>query len=224
MTRRKSQSRIGGQGAETGETGQMPSRRACEQRAMAFARNSVENDAGKRDRGLMTGEAAKQSGDRSALPPRIHDQHHRPAGHAGEFGSRTGLTVAARPVEQSHHAFAEDDVGAGFEVGDERREGRRPHPPDIEVQARLARGRSMKGRIDEIGPRFRCRDAQPAPEQMSRQTGGNQSFTASGSGGGEDQPAPGHDGSPRSCRADAPTQSSAARKPTTRPMTTIAGT
>ncbi len=163
MTGRENQFRIGGQSAETGETGQMPSRRAREQRAVAFARNPVENHAGKRHRGLMTGEAAQQGGDRSALPPRIDDQHDRPAGNAGEFGSRTGLAVAARPVEQSHDAFAEDDVGAGFEFGDERREGRRPHPPDIEVQTRLARSRSMKGRIDEIGPRFRRRDAQPAP-------------------------------------------------------------
>ena len=59
MTRRESQSLIGGQGAETGETRQMPSRRGREQRAVAFARNPVENDAGKRHRGRMTGEAVQ---------------------------------------------------------------------------------------------------------------------------------------------------------------------
>ena len=58
MTRRESQFRIGGQGAETGETRQMPSHRGREQCAVAFARNSVENHPGKRHRGLMIGEPA----------------------------------------------------------------------------------------------------------------------------------------------------------------------
>jgi hypothetical protein len=55
-----------------------------------------------------------------------------------EFGGRTGLTVVAGPVEQPHDTFAKDDIGAGFELDDEGRESGRPHPPDIEVEARLA--------------------------------------------------------------------------------------
>ena len=81
----------------------------------------------------------------------------------------------------------------------------------------------MKRRIDEIGPRFRRRDAQPAAEQMPRQTSRNQSFAASGSGGGEDQPALVTTAYLSPCCPSAPTQSSAARNRTTSPITTIAG-
>ena len=62
MTGLEGQSRVVRQGAETGETWQMPSRRACEQSAVAFARNPVENNSGKRRRGLMTREAVQQGG------------------------------------------------------------------------------------------------------------------------------------------------------------------
>src|ERR1700757_393896 len=82
----------------------------------------------------------------------------------------------------------------------------------------------MEGRVDEIGPRFRHRNLQSAPANMSSPTGGNQGFAAFGSGGREDQPASGHDGLPGACPSGAPTQSSVARRPTTLPMTTIAGT
>ena len=42
---------------------------------------------GRPNKALMISEAAQQGGDRSALPSGIDDQHHRPAGHAGELGS-----------------------------------------------------------------------------------------------------------------------------------------
>src|ERR1700751_2060339 len=82
----------------------------------------------------------------------------------------------------------------------------------------------MEGRADEIGPRFRYRNLQSAPANMASQTGGNQGFAASGSGGREDQPASGHDGLPGARPPGPPTQSRVAPRPTTLPMTTIAGT
>src|SRR5437870_3353205 len=85
-----------------------------------------------------------------SMAARIDDQHDRPAGDPGEFGRRTGFAIRARAVEQPHHAFAENDVGGGFELGDEYGKGSRPHRPDVEVHTGLAGGLRMKARVDEI--------------------------------------------------------------------------
>ncbi len=137
----------------------MPGYCAREEGTVSVAGHPVENDTGERDERLMEGEAAQQCGDRSALAACVDDQHDRPAGDPGELGGRTGFAFGAGPVEQPHHAFAKNDLGIGLELGDQPRQGRRPHRPDIEVRTRLAGRGGEEGRIDEIGPCFRRSDA-----------------------------------------------------------------
>jgi len=126
----------------------------------------------------MAEKAAQCRRDRSALSARVDDQHDRPAGEPGELGGRTGLAIGARSVEQPHHAFAKDNLGGGLELGNEAREGLRPHRPDVEVYARLSGRSSVKTRVDEIGPGFRRGNTKTAPAQMARQPGGNQGLAA----------------------------------------------
>ena len=81
---------------------------------------------------------------------RIDDQHNRPAGKARELCGGTGFAFRSGSVEQPHYAFAQDQIAGGPELGNETRQGRAPHRPDIEVKARLAACHGVIGRIDEI--------------------------------------------------------------------------
>jgi hypothetical protein len=193
----------------------MPGYSADEERAVTIACDPVQDHSDDQKQRLVCRKAAQQRRDRSPLTTRIDGQHDRPAGDEGELCGGTGLTLGAGPVEQSHGAFAEHDVGIGFELGDEPGERRWPHTPDIEVERRPAYGGGMKGRINEIGTRLCRGDPQPPLEQIACQPGGHQGFAMAGGRGGQDQTARAHGG--------LPTQSSAARSRTTSPITIIAG-
>jgi hypothetical protein len=99
----------------------------------------------------MTDEAFQQCGDRGPLSSRVYNQNNGPAGNAGEFSGRAGLAFGAGPVEQSHNTFAQDDIGAGLELGNERRKGGFPHRPDIEIHTGFIRRHRVESGIDEIG-------------------------------------------------------------------------
>ena len=200
MARRQGQRRVGGECSEHGESGQVPSNRSGQQQAMARAGDPVEDHAGERRRRPVRGKAAQQGGDGSPLPPRIDDQHHRPAGELRQFGGRARFAVGAGAVEQTHDPFAQHDLGGGFQRRGARGQGLGPHRPRVEIDARPAARHGMKGRVDEIGAGLGRRDPQPAPAQMAQQAGSDEGLAAARSRGGEDQPARLHRAADNGCR------------------------
>jgi hypothetical protein len=136
----------------------------------------------------VSSKPAQQRGHRSGLAVRVDDQNDRPAGKMGELRGGTGFTLRAGPVEQAHDTFAQDQIASAFELGNETCEGRGPHRPDVEVEARLAACRSVKGRIDEIGAHLGRGDIDAASSQMAQQTGRHQGFAAPRGRGANDHP------------------------------------
>src|SRR5436190_12869567 len=190
--------------------------RSFKQSPVPRSGDPVEDHPGERQLRIMAREAANQRGGRGALPARIDDQHHRPAGQPGQSRGRAGLAIGPGAVEQAHDPFAQHETGTNLEFRDEPGQCGGLHRPQIQVHARpTARGR-VKGRVDIIGPRFGGSDARSAARQMPQKSGGDQGLAAAGCRRGEDQPAPGHGSGP-------PIQSSAARRRTTSPIAMIVG-
>ena len=105
---------------QTAEDRQAERRHGPAQRlGMRLAADAVEDHAGNGDVGAMAGEAAQQRRDRRGLAAHIDDQHHRPAGHGRQIGGRAGAVGGA--VEQSHDAFAEDELGIAAEAVEQMR-------------------------------------------------------------------------------------------------------
>ena len=137
------------QRAEDREAGQMPRDRTGQQRPMPLARDPVEDHPGDRNIRPVAGKAAQQRRDRGALAAGVDDQHDRPAGDLRQLGGRARLAIGAGAVEQPHNAFAQHDLGRGFEAGRRRAAsvaGRIAQASRLRHGAPLRRARERSGR------------------------------------------------------------------------------
>ena len=99
----------------------MPGQRALQQGKVARTGDPIENHPGERRRRIVPGEPGHQRRCRGALPARIDDQYDRPACQPRERRRRSGLAVVTGAVEQTHHAFAQHEIGLVFKPIDQRR-------------------------------------------------------------------------------------------------------
>ena len=112
-----------------------------------------------RTEGSCVANPRDQSGGRLRLARDIEHEQNRQAELRREIGGGAAPAWRAggvgRAVEQTHDAFDDQDVRAIRLTHGERVEQVCRHRPGIEIDARPAGDRGMKGRIDVVGSGFR---------------------------------------------------------------------
>jgi hypothetical protein len=118
MPRRQRQARVARQDAEHWKIRHVSRDGFAQQSPMPRAGDAVEDHPGKRHSWVVAREPGDHCSDRGTLPRSIDDQRHGPAGDVGEFGGRAGFAAQPGSVEETHHTFAQHQLGGAFEVAD----------------------------------------------------------------------------------------------------------
>ncbi len=202
MALRQGQVGVPRQAAEDGHLRHRLGARDAENGGVGGTPHPVEDDAGDRHSGAVSGEPAHHGGGRRRLGGGVDDQDDGPAAGLGEVRRRALAGDGA--VEQAHDPLADDALGAVGEVGARRLHGFRTHGPEVQVDARTPGRRRVKGRVDVIGPHLGRRGGNPGLGEMTQQPEGEDRFPLARRRGADDHPA-------RAVRFHAPTLKSAHR-------------
>jgi hypothetical protein len=110
----------------------------------------------------------KSQNHRSDTPrtfPRINNQHDWQLEQLGDLCATTNFRAPALAVEQPHHAFSNDNVGAPRPVPQDTSVGLSPQHPRIKVARRSTAGPCVMAGIEKVGPAFERLHRKPAPSQ-----------------------------------------------------------
>ena len=149
----------------------------AQHRLMAVTGDAVEDDARTFQAQLVAGEAMNQGGNRLALVAGINGQQHRHLQQVGEIGGGPPHR-ATRPVEETHDAFNDDDVGIAADDLKDPRDLLAVHGPGVEIKAGPPRGCLMEARVDIIRPHLGGGGAEPAIAQRPQNPQGHQGLAA----------------------------------------------
>jgi hypothetical protein len=149
----------------------------------------VEHDAGHPHAGVVVAVAPHHRRHRRAHGRGIDDEQYRSLEQRGHV-CRRRRRVVRRPVEQSHHAFDDEHVGAAPGARRERRDRVGSTEPWVEVAGRaVARERVVAG-VDEVGADLGAGGAHAAAGEGGEQPRGDGRLPDAGRHAGDDQPGP----------------------------------
>jgi hypothetical protein len=152
-----------------------------QQRLVTIARHAVQDHAGQRQARAKARKAVDEGGGGLCLVAAVEGEEHGKTEERCKVGGRAFR--AARPVEQSHDAFDDDEVRARREIGGEAADECRAHGPRIEIIAGPARRGLMEARVDVVGPRLGGGHAKPMIAEGPQQAQRDQCLAAAGGGG-----------------------------------------
>ena len=170
--------------------------RVGDQRAMPFAADPIEDDAGDAHGRIVRGKAAHQCRSRLRLAAR-HRAPARPAIQNARRGRRWRHAGRCAPASARHRT---DPMTPSITtmsapsrgLPGERVEQFSRHRPAVEIDARRAGDGRMESRIDVIRPGFGGAHNEPAPPQRRQQRQRHGGLAGAGMRRGDDEAARGH--------------------------------
>ena len=195
MTIREHEVRVAGQVAE--DRNAQAAARLLQKPPMAVSADPVEHDARHGHVVAVVCKAGQRRCGRGRLPPDIEHQDDRPSGEGREVGGGSGSVRG--PVEQPHDPFADHQFDVAGRLGNQGRDGVRPHRPAIDIEAGPAAGGGMEGRVDEIGADLDRTHRQAGLAEMAQQCQGERGLAAARCRRGDQQAGGGQLTGPRMC-------------------------
>ena len=182
--------RVAGQEAEESGRPVQHGKRFAQRPFMSWAADSVADHTDQVHAIAMPGEPVIDGGGRRRLSAHIQHQQDGPTGSRRQVRSRSG--AVRRPVKQPHHAFAEYELRPVAQRTGQRRQGRRPHPPTVEIDAIRPGRRRMEGGVDIVGPRLRGSYGNTGPAKGAQQREGHDRLAGTAGRRGDNQTRAGH--------------------------------
>ena len=158
-----------------------------QQRLVGVRSDPVQHHPGHADGGVEGPVPVDEGGHRSGEGPAIDHEDHRSAKYAGDVRGRRGGPVSG-PVEETHDAFDDEQVGARRGPGGQWRHRVGPAQPRIEVSRWPSARQGVVPGIDEIGADLGRGRAMAPPAQGGQQPGGHGCLAHTRVGAGNHQP------------------------------------
>ncbi len=143
--------------------------------------DAVDDEAGDFDVRAEASEAGDEGGDGLALLFGIDHEDHGQIERGGEVSGGAGAVGGA--VEEAHHAFDDQQIGADRVVVGQGAEPVRRHGPGVEVDRLGAGGAGQMGAVDVIGPGLGGGDGETAPAEGGEEARASPASCRSPSGG-----------------------------------------
>jgi hypothetical protein len=155
---------------------------------MALAAHAIAYQPGQADLRIEVGKPASNRGNRSRHSGSVDHQQHRRAEPFRDLRRRTIFAARGGPVEQTHHAFNDRDVGAGGGPRKSAEHRVTSHHPAVQVMRGLARRAHMVGRVEIIGTAFENRNLKSTRTQRANKSDRKSSLSGAAFRAGYDHP------------------------------------